>query len=154
MTVQQYVRMNAIYNISRSGNCPRFRGNHDSFVSNADRAGIHEIRGPPHWCKVSIVVTQLDVQHSAYRIADHWFEIDTLFLATCTSACISIPISMYFLYAVKRNIVVSCVCWVQCIVRAILWSKRFFFDISFQTEHFGCSVKPVLQNEFNFNEEI
>lgn len=42
------VRMNAIRNIFRSGNCPRFRGNHDSFVSNADRAGIHEIRGPPH----------------------------------------------------------------------------------------------------------
>lgn len=63
----------------------------------ADRAGIHEIRGPPHWCKVSIVVTQLDVQCSAYRIADHWFEVDTLFLAACTSACVSIPISIYFL---------------------------------------------------------
>lgn len=52
-------------------NCPRLRANHDSFVSNADRAEIHEIRGPPHRCEVSIVVTQLDVQYSAYRIADH-----------------------------------------------------------------------------------
>lgn len=71
----------AIYNIFCSADCSWFRGNHDSFVLNADRAGIHEIRGPPHWCKVSIVVTQLDVQRPAYRIADHWFEVDTLFLA-------------------------------------------------------------------------
>lgn len=54
------------------------RANHDSFVSNADRAEIHEIRGPPHRCELSIVVTQLDVQYSAYRIADHWFEIDSI----------------------------------------------------------------------------
>lgn len=132
MIVQRYVRMNAIYNIFRLGNCPRFRGNHDSFVSNADRAGIHEIRGPPHWCKVSIVVTQLDVQHSAYRIADHRFEIGTPFLATCTSACISIPIFMYFLYAVKRNIIVSCVCWAQRIIWVILWNKWFFSTTPFK----------------------
>lgn len=43
-----HICTNVIYNIFRSGNCPRFRANHDSFVSSADRARIHEIRGPPH----------------------------------------------------------------------------------------------------------
>lgn len=84
-------------------NCPRLRAYHDSFVSNADRAEIHEIRGPPHRCEVSIVVTQLDVQCSAYRIADHWFEIDTSFLTVRISACVSNRVSIYFLQCKRRK---------------------------------------------------
>lgn len=45
---------------------------YDGPVSSADRPEILEIRGSPHRCKISIVVTQLG--HPVlgqYRIADH-----------------------------------------------------------------------------------